>query len=147
MESQQKHRPHIVSGTREPNPLESMPRIPLRTSIVSPLSIDPSHLLFGTSRHSFERDWMLNDMANIQNIIITLMVIMTGAFLFMGQTAEAAKGPKITHKVSEFRRHDPSLPFAHILCYRSISMSNTMESLWVELSWDYTARLFPRLVS
>lgn len=38
-------------------------------------------------------------MANLQNILITLMVILTATFLFMGQTAAAAKGPKITHKV------------------------------------------------
>lgn len=28
-----------------------------------------------------------------------MMVILTVTFLFFGQTAEAAKGPKITHKV------------------------------------------------
>ncbi|KAJ9640233.1 Peptidyl-prolyl cis-trans isomerase B [Knufia peltigerae] len=38
-------------------------------------------------------------MANIQRVVISLMVILTATFLFMGQTAEAAKGPKITHKV------------------------------------------------
>lgn len=39
------------------------------------------------------------EMANIQRVIISLMVILTATFLFMGQTAQAAKGPKITHKV------------------------------------------------
>lgn len=39
------------------------------------------------------------DMANLKNLIISLMVILTATFLFMGQTAEAAKGPKITNKV------------------------------------------------
>jgi peptidyl-prolyl cis-trans isomerase B (cyclophilin B) len=38
-------------------------------------------------------------MANLQKIIISVMVILTATFLFMGQSAEAAKGPKITHKV------------------------------------------------
>lgn len=38
-------------------------------------------------------------MANLQKILVSLMVILTAAFLFFGQTAEAAKGPKITHKV------------------------------------------------
>ncbi|KAK5194839.1 Peptidyl-prolyl cis-trans isomerase B [Exophiala xenobiotica] len=38
-------------------------------------------------------------MANIQRVVISLLVILTATFLFMGQTAEAAKGPKITHKV------------------------------------------------
>ena len=39
------------------------------------------------------------EMANLQRIIISLMVILTATFLFMGQTAQAVKGPKITHKV------------------------------------------------
>ncbi|KAK4941341.1 Peptidyl-prolyl cis-trans isomerase B [Elasticomyces elasticus] len=38
-------------------------------------------------------------MANIQRVLISLMVILTATFLFMGQTASAAKGPKITNKV------------------------------------------------
>lgn len=42
---------------------------------------------------------MLFDMANLQRIVVSLMVILTAVFLFFGQTAEAAKGPKITHKV------------------------------------------------
>lgn len=42
---------------------------------------------------------MIFDMADLQRIVISLMVILTATFLFMGQTAEAAKGPKITHKV------------------------------------------------
>ncbi|KAJ4505908.1 Peptidyl-prolyl cis-trans isomerase B [Exophiala dermatitidis] len=42
---------------------------------------------------------MIFDMANLQRILISLMVLLTATFLFMGQTAEAAKGPKITHKV------------------------------------------------
>lgn len=42
---------------------------------------------------------MFVDMANLKNVIITVMVILTATFLFMGQSVEAAKGPKITHKV------------------------------------------------
>lgn len=42
---------------------------------------------------------MFFEMANIQRVVISLMVILTATFLFMGQTAQAAKGPKITHKV------------------------------------------------
>ncbi|KAJ9602408.1 Peptidyl-prolyl cis-trans isomerase B [Cladophialophora chaetospira] len=45
-------------------------------------------------------------MANIQRVIISLMVILTATFLFMGQTAQAAKGPKITHKVYFDIEHD-----------------------------------------
>lgn len=42
---------------------------------------------------------MLFDMAGLQKIIVSLLVILTATFLFMGQTAAAAKGPKITNKV------------------------------------------------
>ena len=42
---------------------------------------------------------MLFDMANLQRIVVSVMVILTAAFLFFGQSVEAAKGPKITHKV------------------------------------------------
>ncbi len=42
---------------------------------------------------------MFFEMAHIQRALISLMVILTATFLFMGQTAQAAKGPKITHKV------------------------------------------------
>jgi len=38
-------------------------------------------------------------MANLQRIIISVLILLTATFLFMGQTAQAAKGPKITHKV------------------------------------------------
>ena len=38
-------------------------------------------------------------MANLQRFIISLLVLLTAVFLFMGQTAHAAKGPKITSKV------------------------------------------------
>jgi len=44
-------------------------------------------------------------MANLQRVVISLMVILTAMFLFMGQTA-AAKGPKITHKVYFDIEHD-----------------------------------------
>lgn len=42
---------------------------------------------------------MIFDMANIQRIAVSLMVILAVTFLFFGQSVEAAKGPKITHKV------------------------------------------------
>lgn len=42
---------------------------------------------------------MIFTMANLRNVIVSLMLILTATFLFMGQTASAAKGPKITHKV------------------------------------------------
>lgn len=46
------------------------------------------------------------EMANLQRVLISLMVILTATFLFMGQTAQAAKGPKITHKVFFDIEHD-----------------------------------------
>ncbi|KAF2221383.1 peptidyl-prolyl cis-trans isomerase B [Elsinoe ampelina] len=38
-------------------------------------------------------------MASLQRIAISLMVILTVVFVFFAQSTEAAKGPKITHKV------------------------------------------------
>ncbi|MCJ1253120.1 Peptidyl-prolyl cis-trans isomerase B [Lignoscripta atroalba] len=38
-------------------------------------------------------------MANLQRIIISLLLILTATFLFFAQSSEASKGPKITHKV------------------------------------------------
>lgn len=38
-------------------------------------------------------------MASMQRIAISLLVILTAVFMFFAQTTEAAKGPKITHKV------------------------------------------------
>jgi peptidyl-prolyl cis-trans isomerase B (cyclophilin B) len=42
---------------------------------------------------------MFFTMANFRNFIVSLMLILTATFLFLGQTASAAKGPKITNKV------------------------------------------------
>jgi peptidyl-prolyl cis-trans isomerase B (cyclophilin B) len=39
------------------------------------------------------------NMALIRRAVVGLLVALTAAFLFFGQTVEAAKGPKITHKV------------------------------------------------
>ncbi|KAI5358388.1 Putative cyclophilin-type peptidyl-prolyl cis-trans isomerase domain-containing protein [Septoria linicola] len=38
-------------------------------------------------------------MASFQRILVSFMVILTFAFMYLAQTAEAQKGPKITHKV------------------------------------------------
>ena len=38
-------------------------------------------------------------MANLQKIVISLLLMLTAGFLFLAQTSSAAKGPKITHKV------------------------------------------------
>jgi peptidyl-prolyl cis-trans isomerase B (cyclophilin B) len=38
-------------------------------------------------------------MAGFQKIVISLLVMLTFCFVYFAQTVEAAKGPKITHKV------------------------------------------------
>ncbi|KAL9605082.1 MAG: hypothetical protein Q9219_000016 [cf. Caloplaca sp. 3 TL-2023] len=38
-------------------------------------------------------------MANLQRIVVSLLLLLTAGFLFLGQTAQAAKGPRITDKV------------------------------------------------
>ncbi|KAL9021636.1 MAG: hypothetical protein Q9185_001171 [Variospora sp. 1 TL-2023] len=38
-------------------------------------------------------------MANLQKILISLLLMLTASFLFLAQTSEAAKGPKITNRV------------------------------------------------
>ncbi|KAF2209858.1 hypothetical protein CERZMDRAFT_46241 [Cercospora zeae-maydis SCOH1-5] len=38
-------------------------------------------------------------MASLQRLLVSFMVILTFAFVFFAQSAEAQKGPKITHKV------------------------------------------------
>ena len=42
---------------------------------------------------------MLFTMANFQRFAISVLLILTAVFLFMAQTASAARGPKITNKV------------------------------------------------
>lgn len=39
------------------------------------------------------------EMSTLQKIVVSLLVALTASFLLFGQTVEAAKGPKITHKV------------------------------------------------
>ncbi len=43
--------------------------------------------------------WTVFNMANLQRAVISVLLILTAAFLFLAQTTQAAKGPKITHKV------------------------------------------------
>ncbi|KAI9704182.1 MAG: Peptidyl-prolyl cis-trans isomerase B [Candelina mexicana] len=38
-------------------------------------------------------------MANLQRIVVSVLVVLTAGFLFFAQSSAAAKGPKITHKV------------------------------------------------
>lgn len=50
-------------------------------------------------------------MASLQKIVISLLLMLTAGFLFLAQSAEATKGPKITNKVS-FARLSPLPPIA-----------------------------------
>lgn len=53
---------------------------------------------------------MSSTMANLNKVVISLMLILTVTFLFLAQTASAAKGPKITHKVYfDIEQNDESL--------------------------------------
>lgn len=38
-------------------------------------------------------------MASLQRIVISALLILTFCFVYLAQATEAAKGPKITHKV------------------------------------------------
>ena len=38
-------------------------------------------------------------MANLQRLIVSILLICTASFVYFAQAAEATKGPKITHKV------------------------------------------------
>lgn len=38
-------------------------------------------------------------MAGLQKLLVSLLVFLGVTFVYFAQTAEAAKGPKITHKV------------------------------------------------
>ena len=51
-------------------------------------------------------DFSTFTMASLQRIIASLLVLLTFVFVYFGQTAEAAKGPKITHKVYFDMEHD-----------------------------------------
>lgn len=39
------------------------------------------------------------NMANLQRLLVSLLLVCAASFLYFAQTTEAAKGPKITHKV------------------------------------------------
>ena len=42
---------------------------------------------------------MIYNMANLQKIVVSLLLVLTASFVFLAQTSSAAKGPKITNKV------------------------------------------------
>jgi len=76
------------------------------------ISCASSSSLLTTNRTPYHHTYkaMILDMANLQRIVVSLLVILTASFLFFGQTAEAAKGPKITNKVYfDIKHGDESL--------------------------------------
>ena len=86
-------------------------------------------------------------MANLQRVVISLMVILTAMFLFMGQTA-AAKGPKITHKVYFDIEHDGQ-PLGRItmgLYGKTVPIvSPGAMRRGVDVPWDSPPSRFPQL--
>jgi len=68
-------------------------------------------------------------MATLQRIVISALLILTATFLFFAQTAQAAKGPRITSKVF-FTMQSLSPSPGRILIdtnRRSTSISSKME--------------------
>lgn len=86
--------PKLHTGSRLPE--TNSPHFPFSAFQLSP---PPCDVLTRISLHQLTSPNMIFDMANIQRIAVSLMVILAVTFLFFGQSVEAAKGPKITHKV------------------------------------------------
>lgn len=55
-------------------------------------------------------------MANLKSILVSVFLIFTVAFLFLAQSSEAQKGPKITNKVWHRIALKRPLRFASSLC-------------------------------
>lgn len=75
-------------------------------SQISPLSCSLTSLHFevlqffeATNHHSIASLGSIANMFAIQRVVVSALLILTVVFVFMAQTAEAVKGPKITHKV------------------------------------------------
>ena len=89
---------------------------------------------------------MLIVMATLQRTIISLLIVLTAAFLFFAQTSEAAKGPKITHKVDQVTFMFETFEAKRLLSRCTLTL-NMATSLSDGLSWDSTERRLQRLVS
>lgn len=63
-------------------------------NLLSYLPSSPIHSIYALSLHL-----LLFAMATLQRVVISLLLIITAGFLFLAQTASAAKGPLITNKV------------------------------------------------
>lgn len=97
---------------------ETIPRVELRGGIVvlSSLTIDPRFII--------EKPSMLFAMANLQRYVISVLLILTAAFLFLAQTSEAQRGPTITNKV---RLQPPN------------------QALWLTIGWFSRSTLISRM--
>ena len=74
-----------------------------------------------------------SNMANLQRVVISLLLILTAAFVFLAQTSAAAKGPKITNKVSSISP-PPGVALQLTAASRSFSISRTGMRNWAESS-------------
>ncbi len=80
---------------------------------------------------------MLSNMANLQRVVISILLILTATFLFFAQSSEAAKGPKITHKVAHLALQAYDVPNVEIRigilrhrAWRQTSGKNCDGALW-----------------
>ena len=74
---------------------------------------------------------MILTMANLQRVVISLLLILTASFLFLAQTSSAAKGPKITNKV-EFNPLPPGVAAQLTAADRSTSTLHMAMKSWAE---------------
>ena len=86
-------------------------------------------------------------MANMKGVATSLFMVLVTALLLFSYTAEAAKGPKITHKVGSGK--PVFAPFyddhaKHL--YRCSSTLSMATRHWDELSWVSMERPCPRSV-
>jgi len=79
-----------------------------------PLSAESWPLSVLTGRVCINQ-FMFISMANVQRIVVSLLLILTFTFVFFAQSSQAAKGPKITHKVRKQSRNEVYLEAANIV--------------------------------
>ena len=84
---------------------------------------------------------MILNMANLQRVVISLLLIVTAGFLFLAQTSSAGKGPKITNKVGSIDDYESRELTS---CARFTLTLHTEMRSWAESSLVYTGRLYPR---
>ena len=83
------------------------------------------------SRHQTLRTYLIiYSMANLQRVVISLLLILTASFLFLAQTSSAAKGPKITNKVNS-KTPTPNRAGQLTATARSFSISRMGTRNWV----------------